>query len=107
MQICISAESSKKQLMMCIMKPHDEEEAPLQARNKQKNRFALGVRQWLQVLPFIGGGLILMCLFVLYPLLRNIQISLNAYNIIKNQTGAFLGLSNYVTLTFPMLPRSR
>ena len=80
------------------MRPHDEEEAPLQARNKQKDRFALGVRQWLQVLPFIGGGLILMCLFVLYPLLRNIQISLYDYNIIKNQTGSFLGLANYAKL---------
>lgn len=80
------------------MRPHHEEEAPLQARNKQKNRFALGVRQWLQVLPFIGGGLILMCLFVLYPLFRNIQISLFDYNIIKNQTGDFLGLSNYAKL---------
>ena len=80
------------------MRLHDEEEAPLQARNKQKDRFALGVRQWLQVLPFIGGGLILMCLFVLYPLFRNIQISLFDYNIIKNQTGSFLGLANYAKL---------
>ena len=70
----------------------------MQARNKQKNRFARGAKQWLQVLPFIGGGLILMCLFVLYPLFRNIQISLSEYNIIKNQTGAFLGLSNYFRL---------
>lgn len=81
-----------------FMRPHNEEEAPLQARNKQKDRFALGVRQWLQVLPFIGGGLILMCLFVLYPLFRNIQISLFDYNIIKNQTGSFLGLANYAKL---------
>ena len=80
------------------MRPHDEEEAPLQARNKQKDRFALGVRQWLQVLPFIGGGLILMCLFVLYPLFRNIQISLFDYNIIKNQTGSFIGLADYAKL---------
>ena len=80
------------------MRPHNEEEAPLQARNKQKDRFALGVRQWLQVLPFIGAGLILMCLFVLYPLFRNIQISLFDYNIIKNQTGSFLGLANYAKL---------
>ena len=70
----------------------------MQAQNKQKSRFALGVRQWLQVLPFIGGGLILMCLFVLYPLFRNIQSSVNEYNIIKNQMGAFLGLSNYTKL---------
>lgn len=70
----------------------------MQARNQQENRFALGVRQWLQVLPFIGGGLILMCLFVLYPLFRNIQISLYDYNIIKNQTGSFLGLANYANL---------
>lgn len=70
----------------------------MQARNNQNNRVALGVTQWLQVLPFIGGGLILMCLFVLYPLLRNIQISLYDYNIIKNQIGSFLGLSNYAKL---------
>lgn len=39
-----------------------------------------------------------MCLFVLYPLSRNVQISVNEYNIIKNQMGAFLGLSNYAKL---------
>ena len=63
-----------------------------------KRRFLIGCRQWLAVLPFIGAGLILMGLFVLYPLIRNIQISLTDYNIIKNQTSAFLGLQNYIRM---------
>ena len=34
-----------------------------------------GIRQWGQALPFVAPALILLCMFVLYPLARNIQIS--------------------------------
>lgn len=54
-----------------------------------------GVRQWLTVLPFIGIGLILMAMFTIYPLIRNIQISVSEYDIIANQTGDFIGFENY------------
>ncbi len=63
-----------------------------------RKRFETGIKQWLAVLPFIGAGLILMCLFVLYPLLRNVQISVSEYNIIRNETGAFMGLANYIRM---------
>jgi multiple sugar transport system permease protein len=54
-----------------------------------------GCRQWLAALPFIGVGLALTGLFVLYPLARNFQMSGFAYNILQNKTGDFLGLASY------------
>ena len=57
-----------------------------------------GARQWLAVLPFIGGGLALMAMFVMYPLFRNIQISAHEYNLIGNSLGAFTGIRNYLRM---------
>lgn len=63
-----------------------------------KQRLIIGIKQWLQALPFIGIGIILMCLFVLYPLARNIQMSVSEYELINNRMGAFLGLENYIKM---------
>lgn len=65
------------------------------SKAKAGGRLVQGVHQWLTVLPFIGVGLILMAMFTIYPLIRNFQISVSEYNIIANQTGAFIGLKNY------------
>lgn len=54
-----------------------------------------GIVQWIEVLPFIGISLILMGLFVLYPLVRNIQISMSDFNIIGNQVTKYVGIQNY------------
>ena len=40
-----------------------------------------GVRGWLTALPFILPGLILVAVFVLYPLLFTIRIALSNYQI--------------------------
>ena len=61
-------------------------------------RIRKGIRQWLQVLPFIGAGLVLMCLFVLYPLLRNILVSVSEYNLMTNTVGSFSGFANYIEM---------
>lgn len=61
-------------------------------------RLSRGLSQWGAALPFIGVGLVLMGLFTIYPLVRNIQISTSEYNIIQNQTEAFIGLENYARM---------
>lgn len=64
----------------------------------QGQRLKHGLYQWGAALPFIGIGLVLMGLFTIYPLIRNIQISTSEYNIIANETGSFIGLSNYARM---------
>ena len=63
---------------------------PRQALNKgvdamdsYKRNFLIGCRQWLNALPFLLFGFILMAMFILYPLLRNIWISFTEFNVIK------------------------
>ncbi|MEF9879701.1 MAG: sugar ABC transporter permease [Clostridia bacterium] len=60
--------------------------------------FRKGLRQWAQVLPFIGPGLLLLGIFVVYPLIRNIIISLSTYDILKNTTTAYVGYQNYANM---------
>jgi multiple sugar transport system permease protein len=55
-------------------------------------------RQWMRVLPFIGPGMILLMLFVLYPLVRNILMSMTRYDIIQNRATEYLGFSNYAAM---------
>ena len=57
-----------------------------------------GLKQWAAVLPFIGAALVLMGLFTVYPLIRNIQMSVHEFNIIKNETKDFIGLQNYIRM---------
>lgn len=62
------------------------------------NKLKLGCKQWLQALPFLICGLVLMFLFVLYPLVRNIWISFTDFNVIQNEVNEYVGLRNYLTL---------
>jgi multiple sugar transport system permease protein len=48
---------------------------------------------------FILPGLILAVVFVFYPMVRNVQISLSSYRIINNAT-TYVGLENYRQLLF-------
>ena len=54
-----------------------------------------GLKQWGQVLPFIGPAMLLLCLFVLYPLARNIRISFSSYDIMADNVTEYVGLSKY------------
>ena len=47
--------------------------------------------------PFVLPGLILACVFVIYPMLFNIRISFSNYQIVK-RTMTFVGLDNYIAL---------
>ena len=53
-----------------------------------------GVRGWLTALPFILPGLILVAVFVLYPLLFTIRIALSDYQIVQGSI-TFIGLENF------------
>ena len=57
-----------------------------------------GIRQWCQALPFIGPALILLGIFVLYPLARNIHISFSTYNILADSITESVGFSHYQAL---------
>ncbi len=51
----------------------------------------------LPALPFVLPGLLLTCVFVLYPLVFNIRISFSDYHIVP-RTMDFVGLKNYIAL---------
>jgi multiple sugar transport system permease protein len=55
------------------------------------------LRVIIQALPFILPGFILVCVFVLYPMIKNIQISLSDYKIVEG-TMDFVGFKNYKEL---------
>lgn len=53
-----------------------------------------GVRAWLTALPFVLPGLLLVAVFVLYPMFFTIRISLSEYKIVQGEI-SFLGLDNF------------
>lgn len=64
--------------------------------NSRIYRLRKGSRQWGRALPFIIPGFILMAMFILYPLIRNIWISFTEFNVIKNEVVQFVGVKNYI-----------
>lgn len=60
------------------------------------SRIRSGFVQWVHAFPFIVGGLLLMSIFVLYPLFRNVYISFTEYDVINNQAIQVIGFENYV-----------
>lgn len=55
-----------------------------------------GLKRWIEVLPFIITGLILLSVFVVYPLLRNIYMSFTEYNILLSKTEKIVYFDNYI-----------
>lgn len=62
-----------------------------------KKRWKKGCRGWLAALPFILPGLILVGLFVLYPMAFTIRISLSEYRIVQGEIN-FVGLRNFISI---------
>lgn len=54
------------------------------------------LKRWSDVFPFIIVGMILLLVFVLYPLYKNILMSFTEYNILTNETEAYIGIENYM-----------
>lgn len=57
-----------------------------------------GWKQLAAALPYLLPGLVLMALFILYPLVRNIIISFSEFNVIQNKIVEFVGFKNYTDL---------
>lgn len=64
------------------------------ASSKQGKQLREGLRGWLSSLPFILPGLILVVIFVLFPMLFTVRVSLSDYRIVQG-TMTFLGLDNF------------
>ncbi|MBP3478904.1 MAG: sugar ABC transporter permease [Oscillospiraceae bacterium] len=56
-----------------------------------------GARQWLAALPFVLPGLILVTMFILYPMVFTIRIALSEYKIVQGEI-TFIGLKNFVNV---------
>lgn len=56
------------------------------------------VRKWLEVLPFILPAILLLGLFVVYPLIKNIYMSITDYSIMPNAENSFIGMKNYIDI---------
>lgn len=63
----------------------------MQSIGKNKGR-----EEWKSVFPYIMVGLFLLGVFVIYPLFRNIYMSFTEFNILTNETEAYVGFSNYI-----------
>jgi ABC-type sugar transport system permease subunit len=66
-------------------------------RKQQKHLLRTRLYNLLPAAPFVLPGLILACVFVIYPLLFNIRISFSNYQIVK-RTMTFVGFDNYTAL---------
>lgn len=60
-----------------------------------RRRTPKGVRQLLTAAPFFVPGFILFLVFVLYPLLRGVQMSLYHWNLMSPSDSQFVGLDNF------------
>jgi len=54
------------------------------------------IEEWKSVFPYVVIGLFLLCVFVIYPLFRNIYMSFTEFNILTNETEAYVGFENYI-----------
>jgi multiple sugar transport system permease protein len=54
-----------------------------------------GLRQWLEVFPFIATGLLTFTVFVLFPHIKNAYIALTNYSIMPGAKNPFVGLANF------------
>ena len=60
-----------------------------------RKRLERGMKEWIAVLPFLSVGTVLFVVFVLYPQIKNIYISLTNYSIMPGADNQFVGLENY------------
>jgi multiple sugar transport system permease protein len=61
-------------------------------------------RNWSAAAPFVAPGLVLVCLFVLYPVLFTVRISLSEYKIVQG-TIRFIGIRNFAAVLGGSSPR--
>ena len=65
-----------------------------EALTVRKSPLKKGARQWLSALPFVLPGLILVTVFILYPMVFTLRISLSEYRIVQGEIN-YIGLENF------------
>lgn len=66
-----------------------------QATLSRKSRFRTGLAQWLNALPFIAVGIVGVLVFVVYPMIQNVKVSFQEFNILPGQDNPWVGWDNY------------
>lgn len=61
----------------------------------RRRGLARGARQLRVALPFMAPGLVLVVVFVIYPLLRGVQMSLYDWNLMAPSQSTFVGTKNF------------
>ncbi len=56
-----------------------------------------GIKELAAAAPFIGPGVLLVSIFILYPMFRNLLLSLSEYHLVKQEM-SFIGFTNYRNL---------
>jgi multiple sugar transport system permease protein len=69
--------------------------SPVNRKVPLKNKFMLGFKQWMTVLPFIAIGILGTAVFVIYPMIKNVMISFQNFSIMPNAANEWVGLDNY------------
>lgn len=67
---------------------------PIRTRNERNRR--TGRKQLLVAAPFVLPGLLLVLLFVVWPLVRGVQMSLYDWNLPVPERSEFVGISNFI-----------
>ena len=60
-----------------------------------RNRFRTGIKQWMDVLPFVAVGIAGVLVFVVYPMIQNIKVSFQEFNILPGASSPWVGWDNY------------
>ncbi len=60
-------------------------------------RIVKGAHGWMSALPFVLPGLILVAIFIIYPMFFTIRVSLSKYQIVQGEID-FVGLKNYINI---------
>jgi multiple sugar transport system permease protein len=59
-----------------------------------------GFKQWCEVAPFLIIGMGLVGVFIVYPQIKSVWMSLTNYNIMDPSSSPFIGLNNYMKAFF-------
>lgn len=72
-----------------------------------KHAWKIGLKQWIEVLPFVAIGFIGTAVFVIFPLVKGIMMSFQDYHIMPGAESPFIGFKNYVkAFTDPIKSRT-
>ncbi|QMV41248.1 carbohydrate ABC transporter permease [Cohnella cholangitidis] len=65
------------------------------SKQPRKSRLTIGLTQWLNVLPFVAIGIVGVLVFVVYPMIQNVKVSFQEFNILPGTRSPWVGWDNY------------